>query len=211
MPQLPRIASDTVVAAPARESREALLKRLDFRFLLADQRLECVGYFGPTAGPLFSALSQFCESVHLLPEKGSASKYSLLVMRNPRPLDIKAVGPYVACGGTIYAEIERPFQAELAPDFSVAAWHLRPLSSYLVLLRRLGFASVDAFWHRPDFDRCVEIVPLSSAQALQYVLSRSTDSLTSKIQASVGRVALRTGSLRELVPCFSLISARPRA
>lgn len=209
MSQLLQIEKNTVPPTPVLESRQVLLKRLDFRFLLATQQLDSAGYFGPTNGPLYAALSHFCGTLRLLPERSSCHKVPLVVMRNPRPSDIDAVAPFLECGGTIYAEIERPFQAELTSDFSVVAWHLRPLSSYVVRLRRLGFGSVGAFWHRPDFDHCVEIVPLSSEQALHYVLNRSTDSLRRKIQVSVGRFALRSGSLCQLVPCFSLISVRP--
>lgn len=185
-----------------------LLRRLDFRFLLPNSTLGHLAYSGETCGALYSALTRFCDSVHQLDSCPPGDRFPLVILRLPRAKDFEKIADRVQPGGCIYAEIERPFQSDWTGDLSSVPWNLRPLSNYLVQLRRMGFDEIDAFWHRPHFDRCIEMVPLTSKPALRFVLNRNTGGIKRQLKVSLGKVVLRSGLLSQLIPCFSLVAVR---
>lgn len=74
-------------------------------------------------------------------------------------------------------------------------------------LERLGFGDIHINWQRPNFEACLEIIPMNDA-ALDYAFSRPRSDLASQLKFAVGRVMMQTGLLAHLAPCFSLIARK---
>lgn len=74
-------------------------------------------------------------------------------------------------------------------------------------LERLGFCDIQMHWQRPNFEACLEIIPMNDA-ALEYAFSRPRSDLASQLKFAAGRVMMQTGLLVHLTPCFSLIARK---
>ncbi len=177
-----------------------LCRRLDWRFLLPQCCLGDVLYFGPPQGALISALRRFSRSVTVLdPALRAASlkpSFDLAVLTSPIHAAFVQSYDLLRSTGWLYAEVKNP-----------RFWHWRMLDDRTDL-QRIGFLNISAFWHRPDFELCREIIPLdNTAAALQY-FSRRSDSLAGRMKAAVVRGGLKVGLLGLTVPCFSITAQK---
>jgi hypothetical protein len=78
---------------------------------------------------------------------------------------------------------------------------------HVAALERLGFGDIQMHWQRPNFEACLEMIPMNDA-ALDYAFSRPRSDLASRLKFAAGRVMMQTGLLAHLVPCFSLIGRK---
>lgn len=75
-------------------------------------------------------------------------------------------------------------------------------------LERLGFRDIQMHWQRPNFETCLEIIPMNDRVALDYAFSRPRSDLANRLKFAAGRVMMQTGLLAHLTPCFSLIARK---
>lgn len=208
---------------PARSRRDGLLqltRRLDWRFLLPDPVLHHVALLGDDDPQLVQALRWTSRSLSLLDlgwqfTSGQEPRFDVVVLRSPRLEDAKRAAVLVDTGGCLYWEIERNLKphpwcawSERLP-FGGAARRApcRP-ERLRTLLRAQGFRDVRVYWHRPDFQNAVEIVPLENQVLLDYVLEGPANQLRGRLKRWFGRVLRRAGLLQRLVPTVSVIACR---
>jgi hypothetical protein len=209
-----------VPIAPQRSAAEDLqvVRRLDWRLLLSEPRLRRVAYVGSGLGALVDALKRFSESLTIFAtadESFAASQsnraFDLVVMPMPAIRDLEMMRHLVKRGGHLYVEMRR----ELPWKTWRSAVKRKPrgpsLEDYTSVLRRVGFQEVETYWHRPNFESCLEIIPLDDRAALGHVFSRRRTGLASLFKLISGRLALEAGLLSRYVPCVSIVARKPLA
>ncbi len=176
-------------------------RRLDWRFLLPDPLLVDIGCVASPAGSLLVALRKFCPSVARLELSGSReTQYRLVVLEHTSLRSLSAAAEFVSPGGWLYAEFTRRAK-------NPAGWLRHPYHCSRVI-RRLGFDLVITSWHRPDFDSCVEIIPLLPPAARSFALSRCTAGWRNGLRFGFGRFLNRSGLLPLAIPCFSVLAQK---
>lgn len=180
-----------------------LCRRLDWRFLLHDTHLGNVAYFGPKDTALAIALERFSDCLTMFSKEESVRRTGPLdktfdgtVISSPTASTIEGAKKLLKPGGWLYAELG------ISGRFSVRSQGVNGLRA---TMRDAGFSTVRAYWHRPSFEACREIVPLDDAAALEYVLSRRHQDFAGRIKAWAGRCAMRTGLLPFALPGVSLL------
>jgi hypothetical protein len=180
-----------------------LVRRLDWRFLLPNPVLGDVAYVGSTGGTLPSALQRFSEMLTMvLPSDVSSAdvkfgcSYETVVLRSSVVAAVKDVKPLLAPGGYLYWEVERASGID----------HVR---KYMKAVQRLGFDDIQVNWHRPDFETCLEMIPLTNSRALRFAFARRQESTTKRLKFAAGRLLMTTGLLPRVVPCFSIVARNP--
>ena len=177
-----------------------LVRRLDWRFLLPNPVLGDVAYIGSMGGTLPSALQQFSELLTIvqpseLPGPGVklGCSYETVVLRSSAVGAVRKAKPLLMTGGYLYWEVERVSGLD----------HVR---RYTKAVERLGFDDIQVTWHRPDFESCLELIPLSDSRALRFAFARRHESTTKRLKFAAGRLLMTTGLLARVVPCFSIIA-----
>jgi len=208
---------------PARAPRDGLLqlcRRLDWRFLLPDPVLHHVALLGDDDPQLVQGLRWTSRSLSLLDlgwtfTNGHEPRFDVVVLRSPRLEDAKRAAVLVDTGGCLYWEIERNRRphplcawAEHLPFGGVARRAPCRPARLRAQLRAEGFTDVRVYWHRPDFQNAVEIVPLENQAILDYVLDGPAGRLRGKAKRWLGRVLRRAGLLQGLVPTVSVVACR---
>ncbi|MGH2521574.1 MAG: hypothetical protein ACRDH2_03635 [Anaerolineales bacterium] len=207
------LSSDSSLTRPGlREGRqsstakaETLLqasRRVDWRFLLPDPNLGQVAYLGPARGSLCDSLRLFSAGLTVIesPQAPNAVQYDVVVASNPSPDAFRLAAPLVRPAGFLYAEIHQRWPG-----------HRRNPAEDTAVLKGLGFAQAEAYWHWPNFEGCMEIVPLSDPAALRHALNRRRSDLAARAKALLGHGLLRSGGLALLIPCFSVVGQRSAA
>jgi hypothetical protein len=176
------------------------VRRLDWRFLLPNPNLGEVAYLGPMSGTLPLALQQFSELFTIVvPSDGPrvdvkmACSYETVVLRSSTVAAVKRVTPLLMSGGYLYWEVER-------------ASSLGHVQTFVKAVAGLGFDDIQVNWHRPDFESCLEMIPLTDAVALRFAFARRHESVGKRLKFAAGRLLVTTGSLPRIVPCFSIIA-----
>ncbi|MGH7600344.1 MAG: hypothetical protein ACREOI_28655, partial [bacterium] len=72
---------------------------------------------------------------------------------------------------------------------------------HVAALERLGFRDIQMHWQRPNFEACLEIIPMNDAAALEYAFSRPRSDWASRLKFAAGRFMMQTGLLAHLTPC----------
>jgi len=85
---------------------------------------------------------------------------------------------------------------------------LNLFNHHFAALERLGFCEVQMHWLRPNFEACLEIIPMNEAAALDYAFSRPRSDLASRLKFAAGRVMMKSSLLAHVTPCFSLIARK---
>ncbi|MGH7492825.1 MAG: hypothetical protein ACREOO_10560, partial [bacterium] len=75
-------------------------------------------------------------------------------------------------------------------------------------LTRLGFRDIEMYWLRPNFEACLEIIPMHDPVALDYAFTCPRSDWASRLKFAAGRMMMQTGMLARLTPCFSLIARK---
>ena len=180
-----------------------LCRRLDWRFLLPNSDLGNVAYLGREKTSLAAALARFSRSLSIVSSGKSArianvqaSKFDLVVVSLPTLSNFSYARELLRDGGYLYAEV------------GLSASRIKGLSAHRTDLVRAGFGKIQTYWHRPNFERCREIVPLENKFALDYVLSRRQADMAGRIKSFAGRLAQSTGLLGFVMPSVSLLACK---
>ena len=107
-------------------------------------------------------------------------------------------GPYVRTP-TVYLDRRHTWKEH---------WRLHHFRDYVARLERLGFHNIHVSWHRPNFESCLEIIPLNVPLALGYVFTRRPGNLVGQIKLATGRYLMKTHLLARLVPCLSVVACK---
>lgn len=185
-------------------------RRIDWRFLLPFPALHHVVYIGPPNKALTDALEQFSYLLKIIKPselpgavKRNQNRFSLAVVHTNDPKIVRKTIPLIAPGGLLYWEVDRRNQNKLAALLS-----LRNAKSYENDLRRMYLKDIDVYWHRPDFENCLEIIPLHDSQALKGAFMKSHTSWKGRLKITFGKLLMRTGLLHFTVPCFSFVARK---
>ncbi|MCX6044534.1 MAG: hypothetical protein NT075_05425 [Chloroflexi bacterium] len=196
---------ETAAPQAGRDGQLQASRRIDWRFLLPDPRLGRVAYRGPAKGSLVSALQQFSTTLTLFPLAGpnvagpsGQPGFERVVLHSPNVADLDRAAAVLMPGGYLYWEIDRTKKL-------VGLHHFR---HYVSALARRGFTDIHVHWHRPNFEGCLELIPLDQPSALNYVFARVAGTRSGQLQMAVGRILLKTTLLARLVPCFSLVACK---
>jgi hypothetical protein len=195
-----------VAAGPltaARADRLVAVRRADWRFLLARPRPGRVVCLGDHDAALVAALREVGADVRVGVEAGATASADVLVLVRPTPEELARAPTILRPGGWVYVETGGLVRRRRRRGA------LRGVSACVRTLRLLGFEHVAAHWHFPDFESCLEIVPLSDRGALEFSLRRRQRRLGTRLQVLAARLAVRLRLLPYLVPAASVIGSLP--
>jgi hypothetical protein len=148
-------------------------------------------------GTLPVALRRFSELLTVvLPSdelRADLRLYELVVLRSRAVEAVAQAKPLVASDGYLYWEVER----------ISGVGHVR---DYVKAVERLGFDDIQVSWHRPDFESCLEMIPLTDPVALRFAFSRHHEGVGKRLKFAAGRLLMTTGLLARAVPCFSIVA-----
>lgn len=197
-------------------------RRIDWRFLLPNPKLERVVCIGEESRELLNALQHFSESLTIISSAtpGVTGKlFNLAVVHSLKAPAIAEACRLLEPGGYLYWEINRFCK----PGFSGQAVtpgkdgrkssrkifsrfsHVRAYANYL---KELEFTDIEIHWHRPGFRNRKEIIPLESPETLHYVFSRGQGGAAGKLKSLAGKALNALGLLPYLVSSFSLVARK---
>jgi len=203
---------DTGRNTGSRDADILLARRIDWRFLLPTPALNRVLYIGPADDELCRALQRFSRQLEVTaPARRSDGPtaangpFDLLVVADSSLSSVAQGLPSLAAGGHVYWEIHR------LPGRRAGPWRIgwRHAGHYAALLADLGVAACTAHWHRPDFERCKELVPFASRTALRHAVGRPGASLSGRLKFLTAIALLRSGLLYFVTPSLSVVGTKP--
>lgn len=186
----------------SRADRLVTVRRVDWRFLLARPHPRRVVYLGDHADALVAALREISDDVSLGVPAGATGVCDVLVVVRPTAEELARAPAILRPGGWIYIETGGLLRGRGRTGA------LRGVTACVRALRRLEFENVTAHWHFPDFESCLEIVPLSDHRALSLSLRRRQRRLGTRVRVLAARLALRLRLLPYLVPSASVVGSR---
>ena len=196
-----------ILTEKSQRDRQILtIRRLDWRFLLPDPRLENVAYIGAPAADLIAALEAFSSRLTNLADVNSAAKriaepqFDVLVASRAKQAEIEAAMPLLKPDGFLYWEVERS-KLDGAAKF-------RSVFSYRKYLKKLKFDDIQIYWHRPNFVACKEIIPLENPAALNFAFTKGHVGLKGRAKEFAGKWLKTSGFLSFSTPCFSFIGKK---
>jgi len=213
----------------SRDNKLQNARRIDWRFLLPNPHLGRVGYWGPSHGGLATVLNQFSDSLTLIappyqPTQAADANvnFEQVVLHSSNLADLNKASTLLMPGGYLYWEIDRTVRfrslsqlikrkerlAASGDSNWKAHWGPPHFRDYVSAVAQLGFCDIQVSWHRPNFETCLEIIPLDDPVALNYVFSRSASNLASQAQLLAGRYLMKARLFARLVPCFSIVASK---
>lgn len=192
-------------AQTQRDRQILTVRRLDWRFLLPDPALRNVAYIGAPDPDLQAALGEFSASLQLLSgeQLTGLPVFDLLVARKATMNEIKSVIPMLKSGGYLYWEVVRTKpkkMTKLAPP--------RSAFRYRNDLNQLELTDLRLYWHRPNFSRCKEMIPLDSPNALSFAMNKGHTGFHGQIKETAGKLLKNSGMLPFMVSCFSIVGRK---
>ena len=190
----------------ARADRLVTVRRADWRFLLARPRPGRVVCVGDHDAGLVAALRELGADVSVGVQAGAtAPAADVLVLVRPTPGELALAPTVLRPGGWVYVETGGLLRRRRRKGA------LRGVSACVRTLRLLEFENVVAHWHFPDFESCLEIVPLGDRRAVSLSLQRRQRRLRTRLQVLAARLALKLRLLPYVVPAASVIGSLPRS
>lgn len=186
---------------PSYEERLALSRRLDWRFLLADPRLQNVACVGRCDPQLKQSLDLFSPTTVFHPDAAAlvaeTRDFDLLIVQGGTAALVTAAAQRVKPGGSIYIEIRR----RLA---SPSTWLITPAEA-TKQFRSLGFENIDVHWHWPKFKSATSFLPIHEGDsAARYFFKHQATSFRGWCKSTVGRLAIALGLRDLLIGSFSV-------
>ncbi len=187
-----------------------LSRRLDWRFLLPEPQLGRVAYCGPVQSTLAIALREFSEELHVFaptarPNEGG---FDVVVLAEPTVPQLEIAQQLLAPHGYLYAEAQHAWDWRTERKLPVRSRHALRVEDWLERLARLGFVESKAYWHRPSFERAVQIIPLYDNGARDFVFARRSEDLMSQLKSATGRSVMKNAWLARLLQCVSLVARK---
>jgi aminoglycoside phosphotransferase (APT) family kinase protein len=175
------------------------IRRLDWRFLLPDPRLDQVAFVGPE-DDLFEALRAVARNVvreeASEPTGQAQDSTRLVVVPNADERSIHAAAGLVEPGGWLYAEL---------PRAAVMRGHVRRIGP---MLERAGFAAVRWHWHWPSIVMSKRIVPLDHPAGARGSLARQLGRQLRTRERLLGGLLSACGALELAGGRVSLVAGR---
>ena len=186
-------------------------RRLDWRFLLSEPNLNHIACSGIAPKSLIDALQKFGESLTIIPPSALSStpdlnsNFDLLVLYAPVIQQLQCIKPWVKPAGYIYIELSgesiqryRRNQNRTKSSFS----------DYIDVLEKAGFDQIQFYWHRPNFEKCLEIIPIKDEFTLQYYFSRPAGDLQSWLKLAGGRILMKSGLIQHAIKSISVVARK---
>ncbi len=188
-----------------RDRQIVTARRLDWRFLLPDPLLGHVAYLGVPDPDLQAALDQFSASLQQLPGEpsGAPQVFDLLVARKATLPEIENALPRLKSGGYLYWEVMRTKPGKMG-QFAPP----RSAFQYRSDLSQLGLTDLRLYWHRPNFNRCKEMIPLDRPNALSFAMNKGHTGWRGQLKETAGKLLKNSGVLPFIVPCFSIVGQK---
>jgi aminoglycoside phosphotransferase (APT) family kinase protein len=177
-----------------------LARRLDWRFLLADLRLERVAVSGAPDALLLAALGQFAASV----ADADASPADVVMACRPSAPELRAAIGRVGPGGSIVVELVGPPRLRRGDRLTAAS-----ANAVAARLRRDGCTDVAAYWTWPDHATGAEIVPLDDRPLVRLALGRHGGGRASRLKVRLAQTLVRTGLGAAILPATTVVGRRP--
>jgi hypothetical protein len=127
--------------------------------------------------------------------------FDLIVVEGENPDVLRKSLPLLRPGGAVYWEFKR----------RASSFVRRHPRTYMDLLARCGLTEIDVYWPRPDFDTCIELVPIARDFALHFVFERTHETLKGRLKLAVGRFLAHSGLLAFAIRGFSVVAIKPDA
>jgi hypothetical protein len=186
-----------------------LCRRLDWRFLLPDPALRCIGYCGEPS-ELLAALQLFGETVTIFSGNNPGPvfpRFDTVVLRQPSLNVLEVAGRMTKPGGHIYVELVGG-RGRIVKHASMSP-RMSGVMKYAHALWNGQFNEIQAYWHRPGFESCREIIPLFDSVAMRFALSRECPANVAREAWLVAaRCLTKMGLLPHIVPCYSLLARK---
>jgi hypothetical protein len=177
------------------EKKLHLVRRLDWRFLLPNPNLARVVYLGQPDSELTTALQHFANYFEILhSDTPSRRPFDLAVVHSPRIADAIAAFDLIGDGGFLYWEIVHK------SHFASAK-----LGANMRVLMKAGFKNIEAHWHRPNFAKALDIVPVFDETALAYFFSPDRGD---RKKSAAGRFLKYTGLLKFAMKSVSVVATK---
>jgi Phosphotransferase enzyme family len=172
-------------------------RRLDWRFLLPGPpgRVLLFSPLGPEAAAVLEREARCAEAAGVAGRSGEAPPFDLAVLRDPNTRELADAVARLGREGVVYVETTRPV--------------IRPVVRRT--LRRLGFESIEAYWHLPGFEDASAIVPLAERNAVRYLLGRPRGRRAGRLAARLGSYLVGTPLLGLVARNVSLVAKRELA
>jgi len=127
---------------------------------------------------------------------------------SPTPAQLEFAASRLTTEGCIYAEMQSAWGSAEERKRLFFTNIFVGIESYLTTLHRLGFAEASTYWHRPSFEKSLQLIPLNDQLALAFVFSQRAADLFSQLKLATGRSLLKTDWLLRLFQSVSLIACR---
>lgn len=199
---------------PRTDSALQLSRRLDWRFLLPEPSLRRVAYFGAAQSSLALALQHFSEQLTIFDQvqvevsQHDVAQFELVVLAAPTIAQIEAAIAMLAPHGWLYAEVQHAWEWRHERKLPTHALSLPKLEDWQAALARSGCVEVKAHWHRPTFERAVQIIPLHEVSAMDFVFNRRAEDFMSQLKFATGRSLMKQAWLARLLQCVSLVARK---
>ena len=157
-------ATATAAQISLRDHDLQIARRLDWRYLLPDPKLGKLALIGKPDGVLLEALQLLSEKLTVIPSSAHSApplpaNCDVAVVCSSETETVALASSALRVGGYLYWEL-----GATRSRFS--------FGRYRAALRKHGFEEIKAYWCRPSFEDCLEIIPLSEPSALAFALSR---------------------------------------
>ena len=180
--------------------RLALARRLDWRFLLADPRLDRVLVAGTPDRELVAALEAFAGTIVVDPTE----RADVVVVHAPTAAVVRSAIDRVAPGGSIVIELVGRARPGRTGQLAAAS-----AGDVAERLHHDGFIDVHASWVWPDHASGLEIVPLDRPALIRLSLSRRRSGRRARIKARLLGTAFRLGLGPALLDATTVVGRRP--
>lgn len=196
------------------DSNLQISRRLDWRFLLPEPSLRRVAYCGPLQSSLAQALQHFSEELKVFATPDSANlkiheaAFDLLVMAEPEVAHLERVAHWLAPHGHIYAEVQHAWDWRKQRRLQTMTRNTPAIAAWQIALAQLGFTEIRAYWHRPSFERAVQIIPMNDEAAMDFVFSRRSEDLMSQLKFATGRSLMKNAWLARWLQCVSVVARK---
>lgn len=178
------------------------VRRLDWRFLLADPALGDVVVTGRPDAELMSALET--HAAHVAVESpGRLTPAELVLAHRPTGPELIAAIDRVAPDGWIVVELAGRRGLRRAATLTTGA-----VDAVEARLRREGFVDLAGYWTWPDHSTCLEIVPLDQPAVLRTSLDRRRSGRRARLKARAVAAAFRVGLGPAVLPAITLVGRR---
>lgn len=214
--QQPTLETSMTTPEHAEELLQAS-RRLDWRFLLPDPRLDRVAYIGPKPTALVSALKLFATTLKTFGGsevfEADYTRYDVVVVGNPDYRQLRLATDLVRPGGFLYVEARGLLSSRQQFSQSIAqvlTRHKRLWSprDYISVLKQLRMDGAEAYWFWPNWDAATKIIPLDGQAGLNqaFGLQQSGRSVKGRLITAGKRWCMHSRLFEKVIPYFGIVA-----